>query len=137
MKKLICTTMTILTLSHASFAADIFIPKTPGQGLSGNPGIGLFEQKQIVVITLMKNLGWDDQTQFEETGLNMRTLLQSLAQKDVEAFNWLKDLNTYFSSAEFQNQTLVAKTKEIFDAKILVKMTIKEVVLAETPKHIL
>lgn len=126
MKLIIAITM----LFAFSAQANIGIP-TPVKkpGTVAGPSTGKFAADQKLVRDLMDSLNWDQNTQYEETGLLMKDLILSLIKKNAEAKAWVKEVVAYMNSDEFQNQDQNLKNKDIFEAKIYVKMSIAEFVL--------
>lgn len=102
-------------------------PKPPGK-ISG-PSIGRFEREQRIVRDFMENVGWEEGSQFEETGLEMKDLLLSMIRKNSEAKKWLIEVNEAFASDEWKKLSQKEKREEIFQIKLYAKMSIQEVVL--------
>lgn len=121
-----------LGMSASEIAADfsdkgIVLPAATAASPDRGPvGIGSFEAAQILVAGFMDHVGWNGETMYEETGLTIKSLLLKLVRTDKEARIWLEDVNKYFGSAEFQNQTAQQKQKDIFEAKMYAKQWIHE-----------
>lgn len=129
--------------------ADIRVPAPPTPRVSGGPenrnipepktaavvnpsadrsavGVGTFEAMQLLVLRFMGHVGWAEASMYEETGLTMESLLLKMVRTNKEARAWLEDVNKYFESSKFQSQSKQQKQQDIFDAKVLAKMTIHE-----------
>ncbi len=70
---------------------------------------------------------------FEETGLLMKKLIFKLVQSQPDVHNWIKDVNAYFESTDFKRQSTRLKEKDIFEARLYIKMAIQQYGLANFP----
>jgi len=98
--------------------------RAAGPSTADKIGIGSFETTQILVLKFMRHVGWDEGSMYEETGLTMQNLLLKMVRTDKEARRWLEEMNQYFESSGFLSQNEQKKQEDIFNAKVLAKMSI-------------
>ena len=96
-------------------------------------GIGNFQQNQILALNFLSHVGWDESTEYEETGLKMKDLLIKMVSQNKDAKLWIEKVNNYFKSEEFSRMSDTEKKQVVFEAKLYVKLTIKELGLVIYP----
>ena len=124
MKKIL---LGLLVCSSTLSFATTSKPRNPNdkpvrtQGVS----IGKFETNLKLVHRFMDFVKWDANTEYEETGHKMESLLLKLVNKNIEK-KWFEEVVVYSQSAEFLSQDQNTKGKDIFEAKMYAKMIIND-----------
>lgn len=128
---------TLLFLFSVISLAQISTPRNPKdrRPIVTRPGIGLYEKNQSLTRHFMRHVGVKATDTYENTNLLMKDLIFKLAQNELEVREWLIEVNKYFESRSFKQQSQHMKNKEVFEARLYIKLAIKEFGVLIPPRY--
>ncbi len=127
MKKIVI--LILLFAASAQAAIGITRPVVPGP-ISG-PGIGKFEQDQIIVNEFMRKARYATNEKAGDQGEFMKDVLTRLIKKDADVKDWLILVNSYLGSNDFANLSAVEQDKELLDVKRILRSAINKFLIYE------